>query len=601
MTACYLVPLMVLVTRAGAESHIKRSDVVFPYTASADTYRHYGATVVAWGFHPFNVTGEERARQWRQMADAARGVGARYQARVELDAGWKGMIDYDPDFIESACRSLAGEALTYRSWEGLEYKGHLPYQFCTNSPSLRAYLKLQVQEAMAVEPDMLHIDAIAASHMTQWRGGCFCRWCVDGFRAFLHTPEHADALRQAGIDDLEAFDYGALLRGRGLTVDDYRAQLTRWPPTLPLAQEYLTFHHLSARKMLDELRVEAERLAGRPIPISTSTQLREARDWWSYPVADHFTIEASFQAAERKVPTLPIFRYRLADALDRRIMSTGVPQWDLTLVRDENRPGLVRTWIAQAYAFGHHFMAPHSMWCGAGEKTRYESKPGDCDDLYRFVSAYRELFDGYEPVAHVGVLYSNGAFRRWRREVREAGVTLTQENVPWRFVVAGDEWMPRKLAAADLEGLQALVVADPTFLDPEQQAVVDAFGDGVVNWADRERLEALVPREISVRGADGVMVLPRANPPGAPVLHLLNTTYLPDSDSMRAKRSFTLAVADRLFDAETSRATLIAPGSEPTELTARRVDGGAEIDIPVLDLWAVLRLGPSEGTPGGSR
>jgi hypothetical protein len=238
-------------------------------------------------------------------------------------------------------------------------------------------------------------------------------------------------------------------------------------------------------------------------------------------------------------------------------------------------------------------MVPHSMWCGAGERSRYESAPGDCDYLYQFVRSNAELFDGYEPIGRVGVLYSNTAFRRWRREARDAYLALIAENVPCRFVVAGDEWVPRRLTAGDLEGLEALVTAEPTFLDAEQQAVIGTFADRTVVWPDRGRLFELMPRQITVAGAEQVMVLPRAKPDDRDspfVCHLLNTTYVADTDSMQVKRNCTITLADSLFGAEIARARLLVPGRESLELAVRRAPEATEITVPELDLWAVLKL-----------
>ena len=103
----------------------------------------------------------------------------------------------------------------------------------------------------------------------------------------------------------------------------------------------------------------------------------------------------------------------------------------------------------------------------------------------------------------------------------------------------------------------------------------------------------LVPRQITVVGAAEVLVLPRAKPgnPGTPmVCHLLNQGYVPDTDSMAPKREFAITVADSLFGAPIARATLLAPGAERAELTVRRLPGASEINVPALDLWAVLKL-----------
>ncbi|MBT3374085.1 MAG: hypothetical protein HN742_16535 [Lentisphaerae bacterium] len=592
----FLLPVL---THGQTPEHLKRSDVIFPYIAPAEAYRRYGATVVAWGFRPWNVDGAELTTEWRRRRDVAHSVGARFQARVELDGAWRRWIDFAPNPEEAACRSLEGNVLTYKFWAAT-HKGHPAYQCCTNSPTYREYLVQQAREALSSEPDMLLLDAIQVTSRTFWRGGCFCRSCVEAFRAYLRTEVPSEALAKHGIDDMATFDYGAFLRGRGVTDKEFGKQVTRWPATLPLAQEYLTFQHLAARGFIDAFRRRAEEIAGRRLPIGTSTLLRQPRDWWAFPVADHYTIEAMFYAKKRAIPREPIFRYKLADALNTRVLATGVPQWDFTFVRDNALPGLVRTWIAQAYAYGHQFMVPHSMWCGEGDKARYESKPGDCDDLYRFVRKYAELFDRYEPVAQVGVLYSNTAFRRWRRQAQDVCYELTKQNIPFRFVIAGDDWMPVDLREQDLADLKVLVVAPPPIVGTKQLTVLRVASERTVEWPDEDRLFDLLPRQVTVTGAANVTVLPRARQENASwpfVCHLLNGNYMPGSDSMQPQQDFTVSLSASLLPSPVTAATLLAPGREAIACRAVRDGDQVRITIPKLDLWAVLRL-DTEGAPG---
>lgn len=583
---------------------LNRSDVVFPYTAPAEIYRHYGATTVAWGFRPWKLTGDKLTAEWRLQREVAHGVGARYQARVELDAGWKGWIEFEPDIEDSVCKTLEGKLLTYKVWTKT-HRGKPAYQGCTNAKAYRRYLVHQAREALSSEPDMLLIDAIQVTPMTLYRGGCFCESCVEAFREYLRAKVPAETLAALGIGDVATFDYGAFLRGRGVTDEQFGKEVTRWPATLPLAQEYLTFQHLAARAFIDDFRKQVEAIAGRRIPLSTSSPLRRPRDWWAFPVVDHFTIEAMFHAKERSIPWETVFRYRLADALGTRVLATGVPQWDFTFVRDNQLPGLVRTWIAQAYAHGHQFMVPYSMWCGEDEKSRYESKPGDCDDLYRFVREHAALFNGYEAVADVGVLYDNTAFRRGQRQAQaeEACYDLAKKNIPFCLVVAGDEWMPVALREEDLASLRALVITKPIAVDPRQQAVLKTAMARNVEWPNEKRLWELVPRQIAVTGAENVTVLPRVRPdePGSPVVcHLLNRNYLPQSDSMRPMENFCVTLDDSLVGPRVAVATLLAPACEPIACDLVRNGNGVTIRIPRLDLWAVLRMDvrPEKPNPG---
>lgn len=115
-------PQKSLANNPSVDERLKRSEVVFARPANAEVYQQYGATLVAWGFRSWKLTGEELTSEWRRQCDLAHGVGAKYQARVELDAGWRGWIDFDPNIEDSVCRTLEGQLLTYPFWTS-NYRG----------------------------------------------------------------------------------------------------------------------------------------------------------------------------------------------------------------------------------------------------------------------------------------------------------------------------------------------------------------------------------------------------------------------------------------------------------------------------------------------
>lgn len=250
--------------------------------------------------------------------------------------------------------------------------------------------------------------------------------------------------------------------------------------------------------------------------------------------------------------------------------------------------------------YGHHFMVPHSMWCGEGqEQSDYKSQPGDCDDLYQFVREHAELFDGFETVADVGVIYSNTAFRRGQRQAQQACYELTKRNIPFRLIAAGDEWMPVDLRKEDLAGLRAIVVTNPGSLDSAQRATLDAVKGRTVAWPDQKRLSQLVPPQINVTGATNVTVLPRAKPddPKTLVCHLLNGNYVPKSDSMQPLSDLTITLDDSLLPSPVTAATLLAPGREVVACSITRNGDGVSISVPSLDLWALLKLEMRDSKP----
>ncbi len=571
---------------------LKRSDVVLMYPGSLEVFRQYGATVVAWGGRPWG-TDDKAIADWRRRVAEARSLGVRYRGNVDFRVAFGGMIDFDPHFMDSVCRTLDGKPITVPWLWDQKHNGNPAYWFCTNSPSYREYIKSQAKLALTADMDGLHADDYNGTAGTHWQGGCFCPWCMAAFRDCLAKDVPREALEKAGVSSLQGFDYGEFLRARGVTTEQFRSQVELYPPRLPLAQEYLAFQLKAATAWVGKFKSYAEELAGHPLVLSVNSSVSDPHSICVAPVVDYFVGEVDHEASSRAVSAGPIWSYKLAEALSRPVAATaGGTDW--AYVKEHGCPGLVRTWIAQSYAFGAQLMAPTHQWCYTKEKGThwYDSAPGDYDYLYRFVREHADLFDGYDAVAPVGLLYSNGAFRRWHTQAKDACTQLARLNVPFRLVLAEDDLLPNRLRADDLKGLSALVVAQPTDLDAEQQAVLDGAKAIVVAWPDEARLRALAP-EVRVEGAQNVTVVPRVRTGDAAapfVCHLVNRNYQVEGDLVRARKDFTLRLPRALFGADIGRATLYAPGEAPVELTLKRLADGVEISIPELDLWAVLKL-----------
>ena len=86
---------------------LKRSDVLITRPCSMNDYQRYRATGLAWGFLPEpDRRGLPPDEEMMRDVEEAHRCGAKFQGRVELDADWMGMIDFDSNFMESTVRDL---------------------------------------------------------------------------------------------------------------------------------------------------------------------------------------------------------------------------------------------------------------------------------------------------------------------------------------------------------------------------------------------------------------------------------------------------------------------------------------------------------------
>ena len=593
---------------------LKRSDVLITRPCSMDVYRRYRATGLGWGFLPEpDRRGLPTDEEMMRDVDEAHRCGVKFQGRVELDADWMGMIDFDSNFMESTVRDLKNRPAA--TWWVHTYKGHPSYHYCTNAPGYRHYLMYQLRRVMEAGTNWLMIDSaiptIAALNARY--GGCFCAHCMAGFRDFLKA-NLSDAGREAWrIDNLESFSCRDFLLSRGYTDERYRAEILAYPPVIPLAQEFFDYQWNEVSALFREFKRYAQEF-GDDVPMSSNSPFYWAEFMYALDAHDFYTNEMQYPAPEDEIlPTDPIYTYKLADALDRLLAITGVPR-AFEPCRINDRPGHIRLWIAQAYAHGHVFMAPDKMWTlrFAGEPDRwYHSKPGDYESLYHFIRDYPNLFDGYESVAIVALIFSNNAVRQNLGECLSRGhlggqnrsapgtdlakacFALSRVNVPYRLIVAGDDWVDDRLLEAELSPYRAVLRFEPSHLTADQENKLRTAGDRLVTWAGINDLLKGVGRDVNVNGAENLSVLLRHQPAqaDAPVIcHLLNSNYDLKTDKFTPLRDVRLAIDGRLFGRPFSRATLYAPEKAPRDIACRAMGTDTVLTVPEVAMWAIIRL-----------
>lgn len=572
---------------------LARSEVVFMGTAEPAFYRAYGGSFVSWGGTARSTDPAELAAFVKRAVTPARAAGMRYSTGLAFRTAFAGMIDYEPQFLDSVTRDLDGQPIKVPWLWDHQHKGHPAYWFCTNAPGYRRYLRWQaeraaVRDAAGKAAEGLHIDDYNGT--AGCPGGCFCPSCMTAFTAWLRAAAGPAEVQAAGVTTLDGFSYAAWLKAKGITAETVRTK--RW--TVPLNDLYQTFQLCAARDFVAEIRRYSEQLRSGPVLLSVNSSATSADHLVIAPVIDYFCGEVDHHAARDKVPDEPVFVARMADALGKGAAWTA-SGWDWAYVYEKQRPGLVRTWIAQSYAAGHSLMACASQWCYTKEKGThwYRPKVEEYSGLYRFVRDRRELFDGYEAAdGGLALVYSNPAFRRWRRGVIDAAGWLTRLNRPFRLVLAGDDWLAARLTADNLRGWRAVLVQEPTHLTGEQAQVLAGLGARALALPDkpdaatldkaRRQLDALCPPPLTVTGAHDVVVMPRRKD-GAPlVLHLLNRNYDPATDACTPQTGFQV----KLSAWPARRATLYAPGEPPRALTVT----DHTITVDRLNLWAVVTV-----------
>ena len=573
-------------SRPPAEITLRRSDVVFMYDNPA-RYESYGCTVLGWA-----------GRADAAHIEKAHALGVRlFTTSIGFRTEGRGVMDFTAEFLDAACKDLAGKPIVVPWLWDHRYKGHPYYWWCTNSPQFRRYLDDRLRRVMAARPDGLHIDDYTGTAgCVTWLGGCFCPHCMAAFRQYLAGNLPKQSLAELGIADVEKFDYGKFLTARGETAEKYVSRRG----SLPLAREFYDFQLRAVTQFVAEYARRAAELRGKPIAFSVNSHLTDPSQLAIAPYVTYFCCEVDHQASRGRLPGHPIYVYKLADGLARPVAATASGQ-DWAFINQHNKSGLVRLWVALSYAFGHNFMAPHRQWCYTKEKGThwYDGPTEQYAWLYQFIRRHAALLDEYEAVAPLAVVYDNAARRQNRANIEPICIALAEQNVPFTVVVSGDDWLkgfrlePQRLAGFRAVGVPqdhpALNKADaPEWLNTLRE------NNRLLVWPDQTALEKLVGRPVSVDGSDRVLVVPRivpGNPKAPAVVHLVNRAYQLQDDSMEKQKHFTVRLRMDLFPGRQFRqAVLHAPQTDPLRLPVSSDNAAVVFKTPALELWAIVEL-----------
>ena len=572
----------------GERPQLKASDVVFMYAPRDPAlYDAYAGTVVGWAGRARSKSSQD-AQWFRQRVEEAQKKGLRYCGSVDFVVDFAGFIDFRPDrFMEAVCRDLDGNPITVPWLWDHRYKGHPAYWFCTNNPDYRAYLRDQVERACLAPIDGLHIDDWrGTAACSAWFGGCFCRHCMEGFRNWLKHRFSEEQLKAMGIERVDEFDLQAFLKSKGVTAEQWR----RERPKLPFGELFQQFQTEQMLQVVREVFEYAESLRGKPLLRSVNSSASSPEALVVAPLIDFFCGEMDHHASTAQVPVEPAFVFRLVEGLGKRQAATAAGH-DWAWIAANEKPGLVRTWIAQAYAFGSAFMVPHRQWCYTPEKGTHwwEGKTEDFAFVYRFVRENANLFDGYRTLANLSLVYTHGNFG----EIRSAAMELLKANIPFSILVA-EPSLGVKVTLKDISVCEFLLTGKQP-LPTEFERMVKSAKVSVVQWQGIEKLPESASRQVKVSG-EKVRVSLRYKPddPKAPVVcHLLNQDYDLQSDEVRPKEvtvSVNRLLLVKAFKDMPRRAILRTPTTPPREIPIRLDGDWLTFTVPELNFWALVEI-----------
>ncbi len=550
-------------------------------------------SVVAWGSDPISVD--------LNVEKFSKDISVYHEIGLPLVAGNVWMLTatnrymYEhPEYQKAVCYDIEGNPIV-PGWLDSDYKGVLSYWGCTNNPLYRSLLKKRAEVVMKSGADMLHLDdhmgtCAAAYH----NAGCFCKYCMTGFRDWLKNNYDTKQLDSMGITDIDKFWYADVVKAAGFTTREscYGEKVKE---SIPLYDQFLAFQRSAIRGLVKELGELADSIAGKHVPVGVNAWNLIPTQFATSQYADYFCNEVQhYDVAD----LIPPFSYMLGNALHKPLFSTGTGE-DWVKIKQKESFTRIRRWISTAYAFGNYFMYAYNQW-GFSEKTgtQWYRFPMEAFEPYSsFIHNNSFLFDDYEEFKYTAVLYDNRAFRLGDISSREISRVLHYDNIPVELAIKGDEWLQFDLTPQVLNDFEYLIIPEKTEITPELGTLFEKFSKNnkLIRWSENLDIKALIPSPVKVSGAEKVWALPRVKPADdgsrEVVVHLLNEDYDAGSDKMNIKSGFKLDISNRILgEKEVTSVSYYAPGKEKVKAEFVKNDSGVTVTIPELNIWGIVKI-----------
>jgi hypothetical protein len=525
------------------------------------------------------------------------------------------------DLIEECVsRDIHGNALHAR-WVECPDREHECYLMDRNNPVWREYLKavirIQIDAGVAgVQLDEAELPLTALQY-----GGCFCRDCMAGFRAYLEERRPGEV---AGVD-LSSFHYGEWLLAQGW---DFKKRQHE----TPLFWEYVRFQRGQITRYFAELCEYARTYAaskGREVLVSGNffnlydqyyslepqvdliiTEMRNT----TYRQPDWYRYVAGFARGKPVIVVENPYGGVVPELVDALAHGRGYDRFRLSLY--------------EAAALGANMSVPYGSWLGSVIEDSFYAPHELCIEIQSHLAENDHLFSA-ETYSEVAVVYSVRSMSRLMAErdafadnrtnlsadvsvpYLEACRALSDLGHPYDVLFFPDgELRGDELTPADLAQYRTLVLPGCSSLTAAQVQLVRAYLDDggcvlvlgafddehadLLEHAGATRAERLSLDDLAggaqvvADGADELVVCIHRIERGA-AIHLLRYAYDEEADAAPALPALSLEV--RLPSAFSS-ATATSPGGPlPVRLTP---SGGNRhrLELAEVPLFATILLEP---------
>ncbi|HJW91489.1 MAG TPA: hypothetical protein VJ436_12670 [Anaerolineales bacterium] len=399
------------------------------------------------------------------------------------------------DLIEECVsRDIYGEPCHAR-WVECPDREHQCYMMDRNNPVWREYLKAIIRLQIDAGVAGVQLDEAELPITTFQYGGCFCKECMRGFRAYLQALPLEQLPQELAGEDLENFHYGKWLLERSF---DFKSERE----ATPLFWEYHRFQLQAIGKYFAELADYARAYAaeqGREVLVSGNFFNLVAH--WYYqmePKVDLIITE--MRNTRYRQPAW--YRYVAGFAGEKPVVVVenpygGVIPELIEMLKVGKGYDLFRLSLYEAAALGANMSVPYGSWMGSVIQDSFYAPHALCVEIQNFLAEHENLFSR-RTSSEIGVVYSveseflraSGkdlfADNRYNLSSSETGPfwqvceKLSQAAQPYDVIFFPDgKLRPDTYQPDDLHPYRTLVLPDCRYLTEAQaQVLVEYLAQG---------------------------------------------------------------------------------------------------------------------------
>ena len=545
-----------------------------------------------------------------------------------------------PELQETACRDIDGNKLVLEWYPQVDPPF---YQCCTNNPIWQDYLIERNLAAIDIGVDGIIFDEIYGTAHAIWNGGgCFCEYCMSGFRDFLAERYSVQALRtEFGILDISTFDYGAYIHERGYASAWREGRYNQ----VPLFGEFQAFQHKAVFEAMQYVIGASREYGideyGRYIPFAANIndlnasglKFSDLLDWF---VCETFYKDLGYPPSAKILPVAQLAKGlgKLPCFLPAVTTSADLMTWPST-------SELFKLLIADAYAGGGTFLVPYEIYAYDAEA---QASPGafrgDLDAIahyYRFVVDNHFLFTEDAHPAPVALIFSFAPLTEYVWNPAQApffdtAAALYDCHITYDVLPVGDgKYISAEFSQDDLTPYSVVIIPDEATLHPEEIEAVQAFcADGGTvlcfsipaaaslgscaghlfynpnpvsgyfenprTW-QRDQLSSIlslspIPNRVEVRvNGDAPSQLNEwvVRRDHELAVHLVNYDFDKSSSSVRSVASIAVSIPQHLLGTGTERFYLLSPDENgPTLLEPVIGDESIQVAIESVRTWSIV-------------